>query len=324
MKVFVVGGSGALGRRVTRLLVEAGHDVRATARTEGARADIRALGAEPTHVDIYGAEDLGRAVVGQDAVVRLTTKIPQLTRMRRATAWRETGRLRNNSARKLVDACIASGVGTYVHESIAFIYADGGAAWLDEEAPVDVDTAIPLRDALSGESHAHRFIEHGGRGIVLRYAGFYAADSLQSIAMAGMARRQRMAIIGRSANYFSSIHTDDAAAATVASLAAPAGVYNVADDEPVSLREYMEAMARAADAPALPTYPRLIGPLALGITWRYLRRSLRVSARRLRDTTGWRPVFSNARDGWRRIGEEWAREEVLEARAPHRFGGMVR
>jgi len=306
MKVFVVGGSGALGRRVTKLLVEAGHEVRATARTESARAATEAAGATPTHLDIFDPEALGPAVAGQDAVVRLTTRIPPLKTMRRAVAWRETARLRNNSARKIVDACIAAGVGTYVHESVSFMYADGGDAWLDEDSPVDVERAVPLRDAHSGETHARRFTEGGGRGIVLRYAGFYAADSEQSVAMAAMARRQRLAILGASANFFSSIHTDDAASATVAALGAPAGVYNVADGEPLPLHEYLEDLADAAGAPALPHYPALIGPIALGITWRYLRRSQRVSSRRLQEATGWRPAIQCAREGWKRIAEQWA------------------
>jgi len=306
VKVLVIGGSGALGNRVTRLLVEAGHDVRATARGDSAQDDVRRSGAEPIAVDVYDGRALHEAVGGHRAVLRLTTKIPPLLKMRSDGAWRETGRLRNESAALIVDACLARSVAVYVHESVSFVYSDGGDDWLTEQAPVDVDRAAPLRDALRGEANATRFIGAGGRGVVLRFAGLYSADSPQAAAMASLARRRRLALIGRSVNWFSSIHTDDAARAVVAALDAPAGVYNVADDEPVRLSAYMQAMAAAAGAPPLRRLPAALGPIALGTTWRYLRRSQRVSARKLTEATGWRPAVPDAHEGWRRIAERWA------------------
>src|SRR6266571_6813148 len=112
---------------------------------------------------------------------------------RRAAQRRETRRLRNEGARLLVDAWLDAGIGTYLHESVTFVYADGGDAWLDEDAALDV-TPTPLRDAASGEAHATRFAGAGGRGIVLRFAGFYAADTTQTLAMAEMARQRRVAL----------------------------------------------------------------------------------------------------------------------------------
>jgi nucleoside-diphosphate-sugar epimerase len=307
MRVLVLGGTGALGRRVTGRLAAAGHDVRATARSEEAAQRVRALGAEPVDVDLFDMSAIRAAVKGSEAVLRLTTRIPPLTSMRRASAWGETARLRNESASLIVDACIAEHVPTYLHESVSFVYADGGDRWLDENAPTDVERAAPLRGALHGEANATRFSAAGGRGIVLRFAGFYAEDSPQIQAMAELARRRRIAVVGPSRNWFSAIHTDDAAAATVAALEAPAGTYNVADDEPLRLVDYMQALAAAAGARPLRRVPQLLGPIALGGIWSYLRRSQRISAGRLREATGWRPVVPDARQGWRRIAEAWSR-----------------
>src|SRR5207253_8701702 len=156
----------------------------------------------------FDAIALRRAVAGRHAVLRLTTKIPSMLRMRSARAWRDTGRLRNQGAALLVDAAVASAVATYVHESITFGYADGGEAWLDEDSPLAAGPT-PLRDAARGEANATRFTAAGGCGVVLRFAGFYAGDSSQTLAMAELARRRRLALIGPSRNYFSSVHLDD-------------------------------------------------------------------------------------------------------------------
>ena len=174
MKVFVAGGTGALGHRVVRDLAAAGHEVTATARRDDWAAYLKGLGAWPVDVDLFDTAAIRSAVAGQDAVLRLTTKIPPLAQMRRTESWIETGRLRNDGARLLVDASIVEGVGTYVHESIAFVYADGGDAWIDESSPLDVAKARPLREAITGEANAARFTKWGGRGVVLRFAGFRA------------------------------------------------------------------------------------------------------------------------------------------------------
>ena len=312
MRVFVAGGTGALGQRVVALLAEAGHEVTATARSSAGADAVRARGGRPVDVDVYLRESIRRAIAGHEAVLRLTTKIPPLNQMRSAASWAETGRLRNQSARLIVEACRDEGVPLYLHESVAFVYADGGDRWLDEDSPVDVARAVPLRDALRGEEQAGRFTAYGGRGIVLRFGGFYAANSAQSLKMAANARRGRLALLGRSRNYYSSIHLDDAAAATVAALTADAGTYNAVDEEPVSLGDYLSCLAAAAGARPLRRVPSLLGPLVLGTTWQYLSRSLRVSGTRLREGVGWKPSVPNAREGWRRIGEEWARAGVSD------------
>jgi nucleoside-diphosphate-sugar epimerase len=227
--------------------------------------------------------------------------------MRRAEAWAETGRLRIEGTRLLNEACSDERVGTCIHESITFVYNDGGDNWLDEDSPVSDGGAAPLRDALEAEAEAQKFTRRGGRAVILRFAAFYAADSSQSLDMAERARRRRLALIGPSRNWFSSIHLDDAAAATLAALRAPAGIYNVSDDDPVQLSTFMTSMARAAGGRGLPKLPSVAGNAALGVTWRYLRRSQRVSSARMQRLTGWTPKVHNAREGWISVAREWGR-----------------
>jgi nucleoside-diphosphate-sugar epimerase len=308
MRVFVAGGSGALGRRVVARLSRAGHDVRATARDAAAADVVTTSGGVPVEVDLFDAQALRRAVAGCDAVLRLTTAVPGYLKMRRAAAWAETGRLRNEGAWLLAGACVREGVPTYIHESTSVVYADGGDRWLDEDSPVDDANTAPLHDALTGEANASLVDDAGGRGIVLRFAGMYAADSPQTLAMAALLHRLRLRLIGPSRNFVSSIHLDDAASATVAAMAAPSGVYNVADNEPLPLREYIAYLARAIDAPPIRRVPALLGPFIMGEAWQYLRRSQRVSARRLHDATGWTPSIPDARRGWELVGLQWAAE----------------
>jgi nucleoside-diphosphate-sugar epimerase len=308
VKLLVVGGTGVLGHRVVRLLASAGHDVQATARDSDGATAVTAVGARALDLDVYDAVAVRQAVRGKDAVLRLTTKVPPLQRMRASDAWTETGRLRIESARLFADACVTESVAVYVHESIAFVYADGGEAWLEEDAAVDVAAAAALRDALAGEANADLVTAAGARGVVLRFAGFYAHDSAQSIELAAMLQRRRMALIGPSRNFCSSIHADDAATATVAAITVPAGVYNVGDDRPVPWRDNIASLARALDAPPMRRRPRFMGRSVMGEAWSYLSRSQRVSARRLREATGWSPTVKDVLSGWNLVATQWAAE----------------
>ena len=148
MDVFVAGGTGVLGRAALQPLVQAGHRVRSSARGKEKSDLIRSLGAEPVDVDLYDPASLREAIAGCGAVLRLTTRIPALMKMRNGNAWLETNRLRTEGARLLVDAAIAEHVSIYVHESVAFVYRDGGTGWLTEDAPTDDGGKAILRAAL--------------------------------------------------------------------------------------------------------------------------------------------------------------------------------
>jgi nucleoside-diphosphate-sugar epimerase len=164
LDVFVAGATGAVGRQAVAALIEAGHRVRGTARDPGKSRQLRELGAEPVEVDLFDAGAVLRAVAGADAVVRLTTRIPPVARLRWRTAWAETNRLRTEGARILVDAALGAGVQVYVHESVAFVYQDAGARWIDEEAPTDTADWPPLQATLLGEAEAARFAGRGEGG----------------------------------------------------------------------------------------------------------------------------------------------------------------
>lgn len=304
MNIFVAGGTGVVGSASVKALVAAGHRVRSSARGAEKAALVRAMGAEPVDVDLYDEAAVRRAIGGCEAVVRLTTKIGSLMKLGRLKTWEETNRLRTAGARILVNAAIAEKASVYVHESVTFVYRDGGAAWLDENAPVDDANSPILRAALEGEREAGRFSQAGGRGIVLRFAGFYGPQAPSTIEMAALLRRRLVFQFGAAANYFSSVYVPDAGQAVAAAVNAPAGIYNVCDDDPLPFAEYLRAAAAAFGARTPRRLPGFLGTCMFGAVWNYFSRSHRVSNARLKSVTNWRPSMRSATEGWPRVAAE--------------------
>jgi nucleoside-diphosphate-sugar epimerase len=304
LKVFVAGGTGVIGRAAVQALVAAGHSVRSTARGAAKATLVRRLGAEPVECDLYDGNAVRRAIAGADVLVRLTTKIGSMAKLRDPKLWEETNRLRTAGARVLVDAALAEGVATYVHESVTFVYADGGTRWITEDARTDPGGGEILKTALAGEGEATRITEAGGKGIVLRFAGFYGSDAPSTPEMLTMARRRMLPQIGPGDNYFSSIYVPDAGRAVAAAVTAPAGIYNVCDDQPVLFRDYLAAVAAAAEAKKPMHLPGFLGKLVFGQVWDYVSRSQRVSNAKLKHLTGWEPEVKSAVEGWSKAAVE--------------------
>lgn len=302
-KIFVAGGTGVLGRPSVEALLEAGHAVRSTARGSEKAQQLKRMGVEPVDCDLYDLQSVKGAMRGCDAVIRLTTKIGSLMKVRSQAAWKETNRLRTEGARVLVDAALATGVSTYIHESVTFVYADGGARWLKEESPLDDAGSEILRATLQGEAEAARFTQSGRSGIALRFAGFYGPDAPSTQEMIEMARKRLLNQIGPGTNYFSSIYVPDAGRAVAAAVNAPAGIYNVGDDDPIPFGEYLQTLAAAMGLKKPLHLPGFLGTLMFGGVWKYFSRSQRVSNAKLKQATGWQPTVKSAREGWSRIAE---------------------
>jgi nucleoside-diphosphate-sugar epimerase len=296
MKIFLTGATGVVGTRALPALVAAGHDVTAVARSDEKAELVRSLGGSPVTVDLFDQEAVLAAVVGHEAVIHLATHIPDLSRSARAEAWAENDRLRTEASSHLVDAAIATGAGRYVQESICFPYLDGGDRWLDEEAPIE-HAGGPFRGAAAAEQAAARFGRQGGTAVVLRFAAFYAPDSSHTQAFNRLLRRRINPFAGPPDAYVSSIHAEDAGTAVVSALSAPAGVYNIADDEPLTRREAGAAAAAALGRRRPFGMPRLMRALA-PTSARPLMRSQRISNARFKEATGWAPAHPSIRGSW--------------------------
>ena len=279
-----------------------------------ARTHLERQGAATVEVDLFDSAAVRRAVEGHDVVVNLVTHIPSSPlQMFLPWAWRENDRLRRDASAKLVDAALAAGVTRFVQESFAPVYPDCGDRWIDETeriAPVRYN-----RTVADAEASATRFSQHGGTGVVLRFAGFYGPDAFQTVAMMQAIRRGWAPMPGPPGAFVSSVSHDDAATAVAAAVDLPSGNYNVADDEPVTHREFFDSMAATLGVapPRLP--PPWITPL-LGSLGRMAARSLRISNRKLRTACEWRPTYPSVRHGWPAVVAQMHASTASQPHAP--------
>jgi nucleoside-diphosphate-sugar epimerase len=208
MRVFVTGGTGALGRAVLPLLAAAGHRVGAPGSGD---------------LDLYDPAAVRWAVAGDDAVLHLATRIPRPDRAAEPGAWDQNDRLRTEATRILADAALASDCMVFVQPTVTFVYP-GGDGPLDESTPLG-EVRANLRSALAAEREVERFTTAGRRGVVLRLGLLYGP---------GTGSPAPNPVFG------ATLHVGDAAGALVAALTVPGGVYNVTDGTgPVSSARFM-------------------------------------------------------------------------------------
>jgi nucleoside-diphosphate-sugar epimerase len=296
MNVFVTGATGVLGRPVVRLLLDSGHSVRALARSADNDSRLRAAGAEPIRASLFDPSTLQTAVNGCDAVLHLATRIPRRDESGRRAAWQENDRIRTEGTRNLVDAAIESGVSTFIYPGIVFIYPDRGANWIDSETPPAPSPT--LLSSLKAEAEVARFAKAGKRGIVLRMGGFYGPSAGSTRDMLRIARQGIAMIVGPGKAYQPLIWVDDAAVAVIDGLEkAPAGIYDIVDDEPLQRRELASVLAQTVRRSWLFRPPTFLFRLLAGKNAMFLTRSQRVSNRKFKDATGWYPMVPNAKVG---------------------------
>ncbi|HET7457460.1 MAG TPA: NAD(P)-dependent oxidoreductase [Gemmatimonadaceae bacterium] len=298
-RVFVTGATGVVGRHVVPLLLASGSRVTAVGRTVEARARLESMGATAVPLDLFDGAAARRALEEHDAVINLATHMPASALwMMLPWSWRENDRVRRDASATLVDAALDVGVSRFVQESFAPVYEDGGERSIDETWPQRPTSYN--RTVLDAERSAMRFTERGGgAGVVLRFAGFYGPDPFLRD-MIGVARRGWSPLPGAPEAYWSSVAHEDAATAAVAALGVSAGAYNVCDDEPLTRRGWLDALAAALGGlPRAPrTMPGWLGKLG-GPVVALLARSQRMSNAKLKAATGggWAPRWPSAREG---------------------------
>ena len=293
-KIVITGATGVVGRRAVRELVGAGNHVAGVVRSAGGRRLVETLGAQAIEADVFDAGSLTNAFHGADAVVNLLTHIPSADRMATPGAWDENDRLRREASAAIARAAEAAGANRLVQESLAFVYADGGDAWLSEDAPLAAGAATAT--ALDAEANAATLF--GGDAVVLRFGLFIGPDSDLTRSDIENARAGLSPSLGRRDAYRPTVWLDDAAAAVAAALRVPPGVYNVVDTDPPTRAEIDTALAavvgRGRLRPPLEEVPPGLEPVA---------RSQRVSSARLRAASGWMPRVRGGTDGWQLIAE---------------------
>jgi 2-alkyl-3-oxoalkanoate reductase len=310
MKVFVAGGSGAVGTRLVPALVEAGHEVVATTRSAGKTDRLRELGAEPVVVDGLDREATIAAVRDSEA----EAVVHQLTALTGATNFRRfdrdfalTNRLRTEGTDNLLAGARAAGARRFVAQSFAgWPYDREGGAVKTEDDPLDPDPPKAQRETLAAIRHLEAAVVGAGdiEGIALRYGGFYGPGNALGNGgfLVEQVRKRRVPIVGDGAGVWSFLHIEDAAGAVVAALERGApGVYNVVDDEPARVSQWLPHLAQVIGAPPPRRVPVWLGRLAAGEVGVSMMTRIRgASNAKANHELGWRPSWPTWRDGFRR------------------------
>jgi nucleoside-diphosphate-sugar epimerase len=305
VRVFVAGASGVIGRAAVPQLLAAGHEVAGTTRSEEKAGAIRAAGAEAVVVDVYEAERLGATMAAfrPEVVVHLLTALPRTLDF---DALGPTNRLRTEGTRILVEAARAAGARRLVAESIAFIYRPEGGWVKDEEAPVSDDAPPPFGDAIRCVLDMERQVTEadGMEGIVLRFGQLYGPGTYYAPGadISEQVRKRRFPVVGGGHGMASFLHTGDAGGATVAAVESGAmGVYNVTDDEPASMSEWLPAYARALGAKRPMRIPALVARLMAPKQVVEMATAARgASNARARRDLGWSPRLPSWRQGFQK------------------------
>jgi nucleoside-diphosphate-sugar epimerase len=307
MRVFVAGATGVIGRPLVCALIAAGHEVTAMTRSPDKTAALAAAGATPVVCDAFDAAALEAAVraAGPDVIINELTDLPSSFAPRAmARAYETTNRLRTEAMRTLIDAGAASGAKRVIAQSIAFLYAPEGPVVQDEDGRPFSEAPPPFGDAVRALVQMEALVTSipGIDGLVLRYGAFYGPGTWYAAggSTAEAVRRRRYPIVGDGGGVFSFVHVDDAATATVAAVAGGApGVYNIVDDEPAPMREWIPVYARALGAPQPRRVPAWLARLAAGRATATMATSLRgASNAKAKRELGWQPRHASWRTGF--------------------------
>jgi nucleoside-diphosphate-sugar epimerase len=305
MRVFLAGATGVIGRRLTPMLLAEGHELTCMTRSPEKAAGLRAQGADAAVADALDAEAVGDAVraARPEAVIHQLTAIPARIDPRRMQSdFALNDRLRSEGTRILVDAAQAAGARRFVAQSVAFAYAPGAPGTVHRESdPLFFDAPEPFRRSV----HALRDLEQavlGCGGLVLRYGYFYGPGSAISRAgsMAADMARRRMPVVGGGRGVWSFVHVEDAARATVLALTQGAGgAYNVVDDQPAPVSEWLPALAASLGAPRPMRVPAFIARLAAGSYGVSIMTEAQGASNELaRRELGWTPDHASWREGF--------------------------
>ena len=307
MRILVAGASGALGRFLVPRLLAGGHQVVGSSRSEQKAEIIRGLGAEAILADGLDAESVRRAVhaAEPEAIVHQMTSLGGVADLRHFDrAFAVTNRLRTSGTDHLISAAREAGVKRFVAQSYCgWPYARIGGPVKTEEDPLDPKPPRQLRPALVAIRHLEAVVtQEPVSGIILRYGAFYGPNTgvLDDSVLEQLARR-RMPMIGDGGGWWSFIHVDDAAAATVAAIESgrPGSIYNIVDDEPAQVRTWLPELATLLGAKRPRVVPAWVMRLAAGehlvVMMTQVRAGSNAKARR---ELGWEPARASWRQGF--------------------------
>ena len=307
MRIFLAGATGAMGKQLVPRLVEAGHEVVGMTRSNSKRAALEELGATAVVADALNADQVGDAVAKArpEVIIHQLTAISSFDIRNFDRSFALTNRLRSEGTDHLLAAGRAVGVGRFVAQSYAaWPYARTGGPIKTEEDPLDPTPARNMRESMRAIRHLEAAVTGAGwtEGIVLRYGGFYGPGT--SMSRGGeqfeMIRKRKFPVVGDGAGVWSFVHIADAADATVAAVArGRRGIYNIVDDDPAPVADWLPALADKLGAPKPWRVPKVVGRLFAGEVGVVMMTDIRgASNAKANRELGWEPRHSSWREGF--------------------------
>jgi nucleoside-diphosphate-sugar epimerase len=300
MRILVAGATGALGRQLVPRLVARGHEVSGMTRTDSKQQLLRDMGATPIVADALDPDAVALAVAESrpDVIVHELTAIPGAPNMRHFDRdFAQTNRLRTEGTDHLLSAGRAAGVKRFVAQSFAGLtFERSGSLVKSEDAPLDLTPPGPIRETNAAIRHVERAVIDADwtEGIVLRYGGFYGPGTSLDLDGGGYVdaiRARKFPIVGDGGGVWSFIHIEDAADATVAAIEhGSRGIYNIVDDDPATVADWLPATARALGAKPPRHVPRWFGRLVAGELAAVMMTEMRgASNAKAKRELGWQP-----------------------------------
>jgi nucleoside-diphosphate-sugar epimerase len=308
MNVFVAGATGAIGRPLLDRLQDEGYGVTALTRSQDSAAQLRGRGVRAVVADVFDRAAVHQAVIDArpEVVINQLTSIPQNLDMRRITQeFEATNRLRIQGTQILTAAAQAAGARRFIAQSFAPYYTPHGSGLASEDQALYLDGPSAFAGIVQAIVSLERTVldAQGIEGVVLRYGLFYGPGTSYASdgSFAEAVRQRKMPIIAPGTAEFSFIHVDDAADATVLAMnKGEPGIYNIVDDEPTPLHEWLPEVADLLEAPQPMRIPKLLGQLVGGRAAMFFMNEQRgVSNRKAKEQLGWQPRHTSWRDGFR-------------------------
>ncbi len=306
MRVLIAGATGVMGTQLVPRLAEAGHEVFAMIRRESDKAKVSKLGAVPVFADALDRAAVEAAVreAAPEVVVHQLTAIRHVDPRHMERSFAATNRLRTEGTDNLLAAARAAGVRRFVAQSNGgFTYARTGGAVKTEQDLLDRSPIRPMASMIAAVEYLEKAVLGADwtEGVVLRYGAFYGPGTSMAPGSEQfeLIRKRKFPVVGDGGGVWSFVHIADAAEATVAAVEnGGRGVYNIVDDEPAKVAEWLPELAAMLGAKKPMRVPRFIGRLAAGEAGVVLMTELRgASNAKAKRELGWRPAHSTWRQG---------------------------
>jgi nucleoside-diphosphate-sugar epimerase len=302
MRVFIAGGGGIVGQHLVPMLTTAGHEVTATTRSPGKASLLRKLGAAPVIVDGLDADGVLAAVrqARPEVIIHQMTALSSMRSLRRFDReFAVTNQLRTAGTDNLLAAAREAGTRRFI--------AQGYTGWPNireggpvktEEDPLDPHPPAAMAETLRAIRHVEQTVSGFPGGVVLRYGGFYGPGASES--MLGPVRKRQLPVIGGGTGVWSFCHIEDAATATAAAVTRGApGIYNIVDDDPAPVADWLPFLASCLGAKPPLRVPARLGRLLAGEAVVSMMTEIRGSSnKKAKRELGWSPRYASWRDGF--------------------------